>query len=292
MARSMTGFGRAKAEAQGMELTVEVKTLNHRYLDINIRLPKMVNFLEEDLRRMVQDRLERGRVEIYVTTSFQTGNRMEVQLNRPLAESYMASFRDLSQDYGVDPHISLSTLAGINDLFLVVEREQDEDVIKDIVLESLEEALDKVVDMRIREGQKLKEDILMRGRLIGDMVDTIEARSPMVVEEYRTKLKNRLEELIEATELDENRFNAEVVLFADRSSITEEIVRLKSHLDQLEEILKQKVSIGRKLDFLVQEMNREANTIGSKANDLGIINLVVDIKSEIEKIREQVQNIE
>ena len=186
----------------------------------------------------------------------------------------------------------MSTLINIQDLFQVVEKEQDEETIRELVLKALEEALDKVEDMRQKEGEKLKEDIKMRCGFIRNMLEDVEARAPMVVEEYRTKLRNRIEELIKTTELDENRFNAEVAFFADRSNITEEIVRLRSHLNQMEEILEKEGSIGRKLDFLVQEMNRETNTIGSKANDICIVNLVVDMKSEIEKIREQVQNIE
>lgn len=292
MATSMTGFGRAKVEQQDMEFTVEVKTLNHRYLDINMRLPKIISFLEEDIRNLVQERLNRGRVEIYISTSVRTKDSVEVQLNQPLIESYIACFNQLSEKYGIEPDISLSTLINIQDLFQVVEKEQDEEIIRVLVLKALGEALDKVEDMRTKEGEKLKEDIIMRCGLIRDMLQDIESRAPMVVEEYRLKLKNRIEELIKTTELDENRFNTEVAFFADRSNITEEIVRLKSHLNQMEEILKKEGAIGRKLDFLVQEMNREANTIGSKANDICIVNLVVDMKSEIEKIREQVQNIE
>lgn len=292
MATSMTGFGRSRVEGQGIEFTVEVKTLNHRYLDINMRLPKVISFLEEEVRSLVQNRLNRGRVEIYIGTSTQGSNSMEVQLNHPLVESYISCFKDLSHNYGIESDIPLSALIGIQDLFHVVEKDGDEEVIKELVLNALGEALDRVKEMRAKEGQKLKEDILMRGRLIGDMVDTLGTRAPIVVEEYRAKLENRIGELVQKTELDENRFNAEVVLFADRSNITEEIVRLRSHLHQLEGILEQEKPVGRKLDFLVQEMNREANTIGSKASDLTIINYVVDIKSEIEKIREQVQNIE
>lgn len=292
MATSMTGFGRCRIEEQGMEFTVEVKTLNHRYLDINMRLPKIISFLEEDIRSLVQEKLDRGRVEIYISPSPQTRDRMEVQLNQPLVESYMSCFNELSDKYGIKSDISLSTLATIQDLFLIVEKQQDEEVVKGMVLKALAEALDKVKEMRAKEGQKLKEDIVKRGRLIEKMVEAVEARAPVVVDEYREKLRNRIAELVKTTELDENRFNAEVVFFADRSNITEEIVRLKSHLLQMEEILEQQDAVGRKLDFLIQEMNREANTIGSKANDLHITNLVVEIKSEIEKIREQVQNIE
>ncbi|HZJ83619.1 MAG TPA: YicC/YloC family endoribonuclease [Clostridia bacterium] len=292
MARSMTGFGRAKRETQGIEFNLEVKTLNHRYLDINMRLPRGVSFLEEDIRSLVQARIERGRVEIYISHSGQGKDRVEVQLNQPLVQSYITSFKNLAKEYDIDPHINLSTITNIQDIFTMVEKEQDEDSIRSAVLDALEEALDMVEDMRLKEGQKLRDDMVMRCQLIGTMVEEIETRSPTVVEEYRAKLKKRIEELVQSTELDENRFNAEVVFFADRSNITEEIVRLRSHIDQFGDILKQRESVGRKLDFLVQEMNREINTVGSKANDLEIIKYVVDIKSEIEKIREQVQNME
>lgn len=292
MATSMTGFGRAKAEQEDMEFIVEVKTLNHRYLDINTRLPKIISFLEEDIRKLVQERLDRGRVDIYVSTSVRAQDSVEVQINEPLMESYISCFYEIAQKYKLKNDVSLSTLVGIQDLFQVVEKEQDEETIRELVLKALSEALDKVEDMRQKEGEKLKEDIKIRCGLIKNMLDDVEARAPLVVDEYRTKLRSRIEELIKTTELDENRFNAEVAYFADRSNITEEIVRLRSHLNQMEEILENEGPIGRKLDFLVQEMNRETNTIGSKANDLIIVNRVVDMKSEIEKIREQVQNIE
>lgn len=292
MARSMTGFGRAKIEGRDLEFIVEIKTLNHRYLDINMRLPKVVSFLEEDIRGRIQEGLDRGRIEVYIQGSPKTGDKIEVQLNKPLVESYIGCFEYLTENYNIKPDISLSALTGIQDLFQLVEKEQDEEIVKGMVLTALDEALGKVLEMRNKEGYRLGEDIIMRGRFIRDMVEAIETRAPEVVDEYRAKLNNRVRELIQATEFDEARFNTEVVLFADRSNVTEEIIRLKSHLEQLGEILKQRGAIGRKLDFLVQEMNREANTIGSKANDLNIINLVVDIKSEIEKIKEQVQNIE
>ena len=292
MARSMTGFGRAKVENQSLGFTVEIKTLNHRYLDINMRIPKVIYFLEEDLRKRIQNRLDRGRVEVYIQGSSQASDKIEVQLNEPLVESYIGCFKYLTDNYNIKADISLSSLTGIQDLFQLVEKEQDEDIVKEMVLMALDEALGKVLEMRDKEGCRLEKDIVMRGHLIKDMLEDIEDRAPAVIEEYRVKLKSRITELIQGADLDENRFNMEVAFFVDRSNITEEIIRLRSHLDQLDEILKQKGSIGRKLDFLVQEMNREANTIGSKANDLNITNLVVDIKSEVEKIREQVQNIE
>jgi uncharacterized protein (TIGR00255 family) len=292
MAVSMTGFGRASAEIEGIKFTVEVKTLNHRYLDINIRLPRNVSFLEEEIRNMVKTNLTRGRVDVYVSSSIQGGDVTHVELNKSLADSYLACFEELAKTYHLDKNLSISLLAGISDIFIPVEKEQDEEQVRTLLLKATNEAIDAVKEMRRSEGNKMSEDIRKRAELISSMLKAIEERAPMVIDEYRNKLRNRISDLLHSTDLDENRFNAEVLYYAERSNITEEIVRLQSHLEQLKKILDQEDSIGRKLDFLVQEMNREANTIGSKAGDLTIVNLVVDMKSEIEKIREQVQNIE
>jgi len=292
MAMSMTGFGRAIAENEEVKFTVEIKTLNHRYLDINIRLPRNVSFLEEEIRNMVKENLTRGRVDIYISSNVQGGDVTHVELNKSLADSYMKCFNELAETYGLDKDLSVSLFAGIPDIFMPVEKEQDEEQIGTLLLKAVSEAMDAVKEMRRSEGHKMCEDILKRAELISSMVEAIEERAPVVIEEYRSKLRSRISELLRSTDLDENRFNAEVLYYADRSSVTEEIVRLKSHLEQLKQILKQEDSVGRKLDFLVQEMNREANTIGSKSGDLTIVNLVVNMKSEIEKIREQVQNIE
>lgn len=292
MAMSMTGFGRAIAENEEVKFTVEIKTLNHRYLDINIRLPRNVSFLEEEIRNIVKKNLTRGRVDIYISSNVQGGDVTHVELNKALADSYIQCFNELAESYGLDRDLSVSLFANIPDIFMPVEKEQDEEQIGSLLLKAVSEAMDAVKEMRRSEGERMKKDILNRAELIRTMVEAVEERAPVVVEEYRSKLRSRISELLRSTDLDENRFNAEVLYYADRSSVTEEIVRLKSHLEQLEQILSQDDSIGRKLDFLVQEMNREANTIGSKSGDLTIVNLVVNMKSEIEKIREQVQNIE
>ena len=292
MAMSMTGFGRAIAENEEVKFTVEIKTLNHRYLDINIRLPTNVSFLEEEIRNIVKKNLTRGRVDIYISSNVQGGDVTHVELNKALADSYIQCFNELAESYGLDRDLSVSLFANIPDIFMPVEKEQDEEQIGSLLLKAVSEAMDAVKEMRRSEGERMKKDILNRAELIRTMVEAVEERAPVVVEEYRSKLRSRISELLRSTDLDENRFNAEVLYYADRSSVTEEIVRLKSHLEQLEQILSQDDSIGRKLDFLVQEMNREANTIGSKSGDLTIVNLVVNMKSEIEKIREQVQNIE
>lgn len=292
MAMSMTGFGRAIAENEEVKFTVEIKTLNHRYLDINIRLPRNVSFLEEEIRNIVKKNLTRGRVDIYISSNVQGGDVTHVELNKALADSYIQCFNELAESYGLDRDLSVSLFANIPDIFMPVEKEQDEEQIGSLLLKAVSEAMDAVKEMRRSEGERMKKDILNRAELIRTMVEAVEERAPVVVEEYRNRLRSRISELLRSTDLDENRFNAEVLYYADRSSVTEEIVRLKSHLEQLEQILSQDDSIGRKLDFLVQEMNREANTIGSKSGDLTIVNLVVNMKSEIEKIREQVQNIE
>jgi uncharacterized protein (TIGR00255 family) len=292
MVMSMTGFGRASTESEGVKFTVEVKTLNHRYLDINIRLPRNVSFLEEDIRNLIKDNLARGRVDVYISSSVQGGEMTRVEVNKPLADSYLACFNELAESYHLDKNLSLSLFSGLSDIFMPVEKEQNEEQVGTLLLKATNDAIAAVKEMRSREGVKISEDICKRAGLISSMVKAIEERAPVVIDEYRSKLKNRISELLRSTDLDENRFNAEVLYFAERSNITEEIVRLQSHLEQLKEIMNQDDSIGRKLDFLVQEMNREANTIGSKSGDLTIVNLVVDMKSEIEKIREQVQNIE
>jgi len=292
MVMSMTGFGRARIEEDGKEIAIEIKTLNHRYLDISIKTPRNLSFLEEEFRKIIQQNLTRGRVEVYVSSTAPLSNFQKVEINKPLLSSYVASFHELENEYGFKNDVGISTLLGIPDLFVLSEPPQDEEALKVPYLRALQAALDDLKAMREKEGTKLKADLLERLDLITDITRKIEEKAPLVVEEYRKKLRTRLQELLQGTDLDEGRFKTEVAYFADRSNITEEIVRLYSHLEQFKESLNTGNSIGRKLDFLVQEMNREANTIGSKASDLSITNLIVEIKSEIEKIREQIQNIE
>ncbi|MBM7581890.1 uncharacterized protein (TIGR00255 family) [Caldicoprobacter guelmensis] len=292
MIYSMTGFGRGKVEDQGREMSIEIKTLNHRFLDVYVKLPRTLSFLEEDIRGMVQQHLSRGRVEVNVSYSSYRSDAVDVQVNQPLVDAYLSCFNKLARERNLPNDISVSSLLHIPEAFVINEVEEDQETLREMAKTLMEQVLCQVKDMRRKEGENLKKDLLVRISRIESMVKCIEQRAPQVVDEYRDKLKNRLKELLQGSELDENRFNMEVVYFAERCSITEEIVRLFSHLEQFRNAFEASEPVGRRLDFLIQEMYREVNTIGSKANDLIIVNFVVDIKSEIEKIREQVQNIE
>lgn len=292
MIRSMTGFGRGRAENDNREIAIELKTVNHRYLDISLRMPRALSILEDDARRHIQHRLSRGRVEVHVSYKSKAKNGIEVTLNEPAADAYYSAFLNLTERFGLEGKPDLAVMSGMDDIFIISEPEEDENELRRLFFSALDDALQVALDMRCKEGSFLAEDIGARCRVIGDMLSNVEQRSPLVVDEYRYKLEQRLKELLNNTELDEVRFQTEVAYFAERSNITEEIIRLKSHLAQLQKTLSTGGSVGRKLDFIVQEMNREVNTIGSKSSDIEITNHVVNIKSEIEKIREQIQNIE
>lgn len=289
---SMTGFGTGKAEGNNREITIELKTVNNRYLDINLRMPRALSVLEESLRKRIQQKIARGRVEVYISYQNNSQEQVSVSVNEPVAEAYYKALTALAGKFQLDMKPDLGVLADIDDIFIVEKPEEDEELLKELLFSALDEALNAVIKMRKQEGSFLAEDLKQRSLRIENMVKQIEQRSSVVVEEYRQKLEQRLKEMLNNTELDEARFQAEVVYFADRSNITEEIVRIRSHLDQLRQTLESGGSIGRKLDFIVQELNRETNTIGSKSSDVIIVNYVVEIKSELEKIREQVQNIE
>lgn len=289
----MTGFGSGRAKLEGREISIEIKTLNHRYLDLNIRLPRDIAFIEEDVRKIIQEQLSRGRVDVYVDYVNAGESLYEIEPNRPLLNLYMEVFNRLEQEMNIENDITMNSLLNIPDMFLLHQDLEDEELIASLVSDAMNEAISSLKHMRSIEGEKLKKDILERAHYMRDMVRQIEVQAPSVVEEYRQKLEARLEEILPPeSDFDQNRFSTEVAYFAERSNITEEIIRLYSHIDQLEEILNIGGCIGRKLDFLIQEMNREVNTIGSKSSDIQITNLVVDLKSEIEKIREQIQNIE
>ncbi|WP_129721338.1 YicC/YloC family endoribonuclease [Xylanivirga thermophila] len=293
MAVSMTGFGRGIINEQGREISVEIKTLNHRFLDINLRIPRNISFVEENVRSLIQSNLSRGRVEVFVDYVNTSEDGYQVDINDSLLKSYLASFERLEQEYNIRNDMAMSHILGIDDIIVVNQAPEDEELIGDMAKQATMKALELLKTMRKDEGHRLQQDISMRADMILDMTMEIEKRAPLVVEEYKEKLGQRLSEILKATpDLDEARFNTEVAYFADRSNITEELVRLDSHINQLKETLVLDTPIGRKLDFLVQEMNRETNTIGSKANDLVITNYVVEMKSELEKIREQIQNIE
>ncbi|WP_129596362.1 YicC/YloC family endoribonuclease [Anaerophilus nitritogenes] len=293
MIKSMTGFGRGEAKDLDRQFIVEIKSVNHRYNDTVVRMPKRLTYLEEKLKNFVKTEIKRGRIEIYITMENIGDTDTKISVNTSLAKEYIDSLKEIKEEFHVMDDISVSLVARFPDILKIESKEEDEEAVWNCLKDASMKALDMLMKMRIVEGKKLVEDIENRCEYIKKIIDVIEQRGPKVVEEYKHKLKDRIHEILEdGIEIDENRLSLEIAFMADKSSITEEIVRLKSHIHQLKNTFKEKNPVGRKLDFLIQEMNREINTIGSKANDLEITNHVVEIKSELEKIREQVQNIE
>lgn len=293
MIKSMTGFGRGESSDGVHSFSVEIKTVNHRYNDIIVKMPKYLLFLEEKVKKLIKEYLNRGRVEVYINLEYLADSNIEVNVNIPLALAYKRELENLINQLEIGDDISLNHLLTLPEVIKTERKDVDEDVVWGCLSQALEIALENVVNMRKKEGIELKKDIEIQLRKLESLIDKIEKRAPQVVMEYKEKLKERISELMdEDTDLDEERLNFEVVLFADKSDINEEVVRFKSHIKQFYMSLEQDEAVGRKLDFLIQEMNREVNTIGSKANDLEIINDVMDIKAQLEKIREQVQNIE
>ncbi|MCT4594908.1 MAG: YicC family protein [Anaeromicrobium sp.] len=293
MIKSMTGFGRGENADNNRQFTVEIKTVNHRYNDIVVRMPKKLNYLEENIKKLVKEKINRGRVEIYVSLENVGQSEVNISLNKELAGGYIEVLRTLSKEFEIIDDISATFVSKFPEVVKIEDKEEDQEEIWNCLKVSVIGALDQLVNMRLKEGEKLALDIEKRCYTINNVVEEIKSRSPKIVEEHRDKLRQRIEDMLgENYEIDEQRLAVEVAYMADKSNITEEIVRLKSHIEQLNNSLKSTGSIGRKLDFLIQEMNREINTIGSKTNDLEVTNYVVDVKSELEKIREQVQNIE
>ena len=292
MVKSMTGYGRAEESFNGCTITVELRSVNNRYLDCNIRIPRLYLFAEDAIKSRVQGMISRGKVDVFVTLDSTGADRVQVSVNKPVADGYFAALRQLAQDYGLSGDISVSLLSRFPEVLLAEKAEEDvEQMVKDICC-VLDRALVDFDQMRLREGERLKEDILSRAAVIEEKVSSVEQRSPQTVAEYRAKLEARMNEVLSNTQLDPARILTEAAIFADKVAVDEETVRLRSHIGQLREMLSKGGATGRKLDFLIQEFNREANTIGSKCSDIEIAGQVVDIKAEIEKIREQVQNIE
>ncbi|HHW47175.1 MAG TPA: YicC family protein [Clostridiaceae bacterium] len=292
MIRSMTGFGRGESQEEGKKFLVEIKTVNHRYFDIFIKIPRQLSFLEDKVREAVAKKLARGKIDIYITFEDSGENSTCVLIDEELAKAYVEAVRLLRDRFGLADDISVSLLAKFPDILKVEKTEDDEEKVWQLLKTALDSALESLVSMREAEGRELCLSLLERASYIESIVKKIEIRSPEVVKEYKQKLEDRIKELLQQNIIDENRIAMEVAIFADRCSIDEEIVRLKSHLVQFRDTLDLDQPVGRKLDFLIQEMNREINTIGSKASDLEITRNVIEIKSEIEKMREQVQNIE
>ena len=292
MVKSMTGYGRKKAENDQREVTVEIKSVNHRYLDLNIKVPRIYSFLEEAVKSAVSSRVSRGKVDVFVSVFTKDGKDVKVTPNLELIREYVEALRQVRDTFGLADDISTMGVAQMPDALSIDKEEPDNEAVQQQVLEVVGQALEEYDAMRRAEGARLCQDIVQRAGRIGQLVDHVEERSPQTVEEYRKRISARMQELLGDTEIAEQRILAEAALFADKVSVTEEIVRLRSHLAQLNTMLSADTAVGRKLDFLVQEMNREANTIGSKSVNAKIAYLVVDIKALIEKIREQVQNVE
>ncbi|MCX7923217.1 MAG: YicC family protein [Clostridia bacterium] len=293
MIRSMTGFGRGESQGDGKEFVVEIKTVNHRYSDIFIKIPRPISFLEDKVREMVNKSLSRGKIDVYISYDDYSEDSKSVLLDESLAKTYIKAVELLRDKYSLKDDISVSLIARFPDILKVEKNEEDAESIWSVLKVALENALSSLVIMRQNEGNELKNNLLERASYIEGVLKEISHRSPEVVKEYKQRLENRIKELMDQQTIDEGRMAMEVAIFADRCSIDEEIVRLGSHISQMRETLNiQNQPVGRKLDFLMQEMNREINTIGSKANDLYIGKNVVEIKSELEKIREQIQNIE
>ena len=292
MIKSMTGYGRAVQTFENKEITVEIRSVNNRYLDCSVKLPRLFSYVEDSIKKKVKESISRGKVDVFVTVNVAAGTDTQITLNRPVLESYLAAMKSIAADYDVKDDISVTALTRFSDIFVVEKQEEDEEQGMKELLSVVDAALEKHTEMRIREGEALEADLRNRSVTILDLVSSVEARSPITVKEYRERLSAKMREVLESTTIDESRILTEAAIFSDKVAVDEETVRLRSHFDQLDSMLKAGGPIGRKLDFLLQEMNREANTIGSKGNDLEQARTVVDIKAELEKIREQVQNIE
>ena len=293
MAISMTGFGRGEYKDDNYQFLVECKTINHKYADINIRLPRKLSFLEDKARILVKDYIKRGRVDLYIKLDLLGSEDVNLKFDEALATQYVSILKQIKDKFDIVDDISVMNIAKFPDVIKTEEKEDDEDKLWSMLKVALENALLKLKEMRSEEGKKLAEDIQNRCDLLKNYIEDIEKYSYNVVIDYKEKLKNRISDMLEDPSIiDESRLAQEVAIYADKSNITEEIVRFKSHIEQLKNTVVKNESIGRKIDFLIQEMNRETNTIGSKSSDLNITNLVVEIKSELEKIREQIQNIE
>lgn len=292
MIKSMTGYGRAQQSVDGMNITVELKSVNHRYFEFTSKLPRNYGFLDEKLKSFFNTKLTRGKTECYVQIEAVDEPDTVISLNHSLVKGYLEAYKELSEVYGIENDIKVSNLARVSDIFAVRKKEADEDKIWVAVETVAADALDGFIAMREREGEKLKADVLSRLDTIIENVEFIEERSPQTVAEYNEKLVARMKELLGEAHIDEQRILTEAAIFADKVAVAEETVRLRSHISQLRSFLELDEAVGKKMDFLVQELNREANTIGSKAQDVEIARRVVAIKAEIEKIREQIQNIE
>jgi len=290
--KSMTGYGRAVQTLSGREITVELKSVNNRYLDCSVRLPRQYGYAEEALKQKVKEHISRGKVDVYVSVTAQEAEAMQISLNRPVLEGYLNALKTIADDYDLRDDVSVMAVSRLPEVFQVTKAEEDEEQFLKDLLTVADEAMANYDAMRQVEGQALENDLRARAATILALTEKVEQRSPVTLAEYRARLEKRMREVLENTQIDESRILTEAAIYADKIAVDEETVRLRSHLSQLDQMLTNGGAIGRKLDFLLQELNREANTIGSKGNDIEQARTVVEIKSELEKIREQTQNIE
>lgn len=292
MIKSMTGFGRAEVIEGNRKFTVEMKSVNHRYLDINIKMPKKLSFFESNIRNLLKEYIQRGKVDVFIGYEDYSEDNFSLKYNRELAEEYLMHLREMAEQFGLEDDIKVSTLSKYPEVLTMEEQSVDEKELWAVLEKTLREASEQFVSSRITEGENLRKDLCEKLDDMLSYVDFIEERSPQILGEYRSRLEAKVKELLEDTQIEESRIAAEVTIYADKICVDEETVRLRSHIKGTKNALNEGGSIGRKLDFIAQEMNREANTILSKANDLAISDTGINLKTDIEKVREQIQNIE
>lgn len=292
MIKSMTGFGRSIYENEGREYLIEIKSVNNRFSDVNIKMPRSLNYLEEKLKKKILKSVSRGKVDVYITFNNNSDRGKSIKLNTEIAKVYIDELKKLSKEAEIIDNINIMDISKFPDVLNIRMEEDSEEIIEKELMIALDEAIKSFIDMREKEGNKIKQDLENRVKVISEKIEKISNISSGLVEEYIVKLETRIKELLKTDVVDQTRLAQEVVIYSDKCSVEEEITRLKSHMSQFLNLINENIAIGKKLDFLIQEMNRETNTIGSKANNLEITNLVVDIKTELENIREQVQNIE
>ena len=291
MIKSMTGYGKGTLEVEEREYIVEIKSVNHRFLDINIRMPRSISYLEEEVRKTIANKLKRGKVDVFITFNNNSCENKDIKINKEIAKVYIRELKELAEEENIQSNIEVTEISRLPDVLLIKNKE-DDDRIKNELNQAVSVAIENLIQMRVTEGEKMATDIEDRLQKIAEVVEEISSLSTGLIEEYVVKLENRIKELLKTDEVDKSRLAQEVVIYADKCSIEEEITRLNSHIIQLKNLLHTDKAVGKQIDFLIQEMNRETNTIGSKANNLNITNNVIALKTKIEDIREQVQNIE
>lgn len=292
MIRSMTGFGRGEAASTLGKVSVEMKSVNHRYLDLNIKMPRKFNALEGDIRNYIKEHIQRGKVDIYINYEDYSQENVNIRYNSVVAKEYLAYFEQMSEELHLENDIRLSKLASMPEVFTMQQAEEDEEGLWNLLKEALDAAVERFLVVRDKEGQQLKADLLGKLSYMTELVNHVEERYPEIIADYRARLTAKMQDILSAANIDESRIAAEVVIYADKCCVDEETVRLKSHIRQVSDALDSDGSVGRKLDFLVQEMNREANTMLSKSTDGSLTDVAINLKTEIEKVREQIQNIE